>query len=1010
MASGAKAEQDPSATQPLYGFLPRKVKGKQVRKALEHDLNPFTTPPKKHSAQYVKILEARKKLPVYAQMDEFFKVFTENQIIVMVGETGSGKTTQIPQFVAYSDLAHTQGRMIACTQPRRVAAMSVAKRVADEMDVELGRQVGYSIRFEDMTEPGVTFLKYMTDGMLLREAMNDPDLKRYSTIILDEAHERTLATDILMGLLKELAKRRADLKIIIMSATLDAVKFQKYFSIRSNTSAPLFKVPGRTHPVEIFYTQEPEPDYVEAAIRTVLMIHRAEDPGDILLFLTGEEEIEDACRKIKLEADDLINQDASSVGPLICIPLYSSLPPQQQQRIFDPAPAARSPDGPPGRKVVVSTNIAETSLTIDGIVYVVDPGFSKQKVYNPRIRVESLLVSPISKASAQQRAGRAGRTRPGKCFRLYTEKDFMSQLEEQTHPEILRSNLSNTVLELVKLGIKDLVRFDYVDAPAPETLMRALELLNYLAALDDEGNMTPLGAIMAEFPLDPQLAKMLIVSPEFKCSNEILTITAMLSVPNIWLRPPNQRSAADAAKAAFTVPDGDHLTLLNVYNQYILNMHDKNWAWNNFLSARALAQAENVRNQLQRNMERFEVELISLSDEKKLYTNIRQALVCGFFMQVAHKEGEKGSYLTVKDNQVVALHPSCGLDTQPEWVLFNEFVLTTRPYIRTVSEVKPEWLLEFAPNYFDLSSFPDGETKRALQKTLNKKMGKKTPPALEITAFLPLTILYATNMDHFPTNWGKPRNDAIDAYGTYPIAQRPRHDVDAFAGGVQRTQQPIVTGTSVLAIKYKDGIMMAADNLASYGSLARFKDIQRLHAVGDHTCIGAGGDMSDFQYIQKLLDELVTEEFAAQDGHRLGPVEIHEYLSHVMYARRSKINPLWNSLVIGGFKDGKSFLSYVDLLGTTYTASTIATGYGSMIAQPLLRKAVEGYETTLTEEEAIKIIENSMRVLFYRDARSLNKFQIATITASGVSISESRHLETSWSFAEGIRGYGAQTQ
>lgn len=406
---------------------------------------------------------------------------------------------------------------------RKICQCNFSHLVLKTLAVQLGRQVGYSIRFEDMTEPGTTFLKYMTDGMLLREAMNDPDLQRYSTIILDEAHERTLATDILMGLLKALAKRRTDLKIIIMSATLDAVKFQKYFSLRSDTKAPLFKVPGRTHPVEIFYTQDPEPDYVEAAIRTVLMIHRAEDPGDILLFLTGEEEIEDACRKIKLEADDLINQDPSSVGPIVCIPLYSSLPPMQQQRIFDPAPAARGPDYPPGRKVVVSTNIAETSLTIDGIVYVVDPGFSKQKVYNPRIRVESLLVSPISKASAQQRAGRAGRTRPGKCFRLYTEKDFMSQLEEQTYPEILRSNLSNTVLELVKLGIKvrrnasvwyvsfsdiisqDLVRFDYVDAPAPETLMRALELLNFLKALDDDGNLTPLGSMMAEFPLDPQV-------------------------------------------------------------------------------------------------------------------------------------------------------------------------------------------------------------------------------------------------------------------------------------------------------------------------------------------------------------------------------------------------------------------------------------------------------------------------------------------------------------------------
>jgi len=265
-------------------------------------------------------------------------------------------------------------------------------------------------------------------------------------------------------------------------------------------------------------------------------------------------------------------------------------------------------------------------------------------------------------------------------------------------------------------------------------------------------------------------------------------------------------------------------------------------------------------------------------------------------------------------------------------------------------------------------------------------------------------------MDHFPTNWGRPRNDASDAYGTYPIHQRSNNLKDTFAEGVQRTQQPIVTGTSVLAIKYKDGIMMAADNLASYGSLARFKDVQRLHAVGNHTVLGASGDMSDFQYIQSLLDNLIIEESTEQDEHTLGPAEIHEYLSQLMYGRRSKLNPLWNSLLVGGYQDGKRFLAYVDLLGTTYSASTIATGYGSYIAQPLLRKAVEGREDTLTEREAQAVLEESLLVLFYRDARSFDKYQIAKITESGVSISESMALKTSWSFAEGIRGYGAQTQ
>ncbi|KZV65616.1 proteasome endopeptidase complex beta subunit [Peniophora sp. CONT] len=267
-------------------------------------------------------------------------------------------------------------------------------------------------------------------------------------------------------------------------------------------------------------------------------------------------------------------------------------------------------------------------------------------------------------------------------------------------------------------------------------------------------------------------------------------------------------------------------------------------------------------------------------------------------------------------------------------------------------------------------------------------------------------------MDHFPTNWGRPRNDAFDAYNTYPLHVRPNNEpTDAFGEGVQRTQQPIVTGTSVLAFKYKDGIMMAADCLASYGSLARFKDVQRLHEVGKNTVIGAGGDMSDFQYLQDVLNELLlSEDITTADGHTLGPEEIHEYLSRLMYGRRSKMNPLWNSLLVGGFKDGKSFLAYVDLLGTTYSSSTLATGYGAYIAQPLLRKAVEGNETTLTEEEARKIMTDCLRVLFYRDARSLNKYQIATITAEGPNISPSQELETSWGFAEGIRGYGAQTQ
>ncbi|QSS58591.1 pre-mRNA-splicing factor ATP-dependent RNA helicase PRP43 [Histoplasma capsulatum] len=601
--------------------------------------------------------------------------------------------------------------------------MSVAERVAAEMDVKLGEEVGYSIRFEDMTSQK-TILKYMTDGMLLREAMHDHDLTRYSTIILDEAHERTMATDVLMGLLKEVGQRRPDLKLIIMSATLDAQKFQRYFG-----DAPLLAVRGRTHPVEIFYTPEPEQDYVEAAIRTVLQIHANEPEGDILLFLTGEEEIEDSVRKISLEVDEMIRE--ADAGPMKVYPLYGSLPPAQQQRIFDPPPPPRKEGGRPGRKCIVSTNIAETSLTIDGIVYVVDPGFSKQKVYNPRIRVESLLVSPISKASAQQRAGRAGRTRPGKCFRLYTESAFKKELIEQTYPEILRSNLSSTVLDLKKLGIDDLVHFDLMDPPAPETLMRALEELNYLACLNDEGDLTPLGRLASEFPLDPALAVMLISSPEFYCSNEILSITSLLSVPQIFIRPASQRKRADEMKNLFAHPDGDHLTLLNAYHAFKgpdAQENPRQWCHDHFLSLRALQSADNVRQQLQRIMEREEIELVSTPfEDKKYYENIRRALVAGFFMQVAKKESQgKNLYRTVKDNnEPVLLHPSSVLGHEAEWVLYNEFVLTTKNYVRTVTAVKGEWLLEIAPVYYDISSFPKGEIRSALIRAAERLSRKE---------------------------------------------------------------------------------------------------------------------------------------------------------------------------------------------------------------------------------------------------------------------------------------------
>lgn len=684
------------------------------------EVNPWTG--RAYSPRYQSILQTRLKLPVYQFQSQMLDAVAANQIVVVEGETGSGKTTQIPQFLVEAGYSYPGKSCVACTQPRRVAATSIAARVAEEMDVTLGGTVGYTIRFEDVSDPHETVLKFLTDGMLLREAMNDPLLSRYSVIVLDEAHERTLATDVLMGLLMEVLPQRTkgskhgELKVVVMSATLDAEKFRNYFH-----GAPLLKVPGRTYPVEVFYTAEPERNYVEAAVRTAIQIHKCEGPGDILVFLTGEQEIEQACEEIRAGAADM----GSEAPELVVYPLYSSLPPAAQRKIFSAAPGPKVVGGSPGRKVVVSTNIAETSLTIDGIVYVIDPGFSKQKVYNPRIRVESLLVSPISRASARQRSGRAGRTRPGKCFRLYTEQSFYNDLQETSYPEILRSKMSNVVLTLKKLGIDDLVHFDFMDPPAPETLMRALEVLNYLGALDDEGDMTELGRQMAELPLDPQLSKMLIVSPDYNCSEEIVSIVAAMSVPQIFMRPRESAKAADEAKAQFVDATSDHITLLNAYATYesVGVSERKQWCWDNFINDRSIQSAESVKKQLRGIMSRLDIPLVTCKGNNGRFdTNaIRMALTSAMYMQVAHLQ-RQGSYLTVKDNQIVYIHPSSSIDGRPQWVLFEEFALTSKNYIRTVTTTRGEWLVDMAPHYFDLDNFPECEAKDELILEYKKKM------------------------------------------------------------------------------------------------------------------------------------------------------------------------------------------------------------------------------------------------------------------------------------------------
>lgn len=643
---------------------------------------------------FEKLQSDRKTLPIYPYRDELLKAVDDHQVLVIVGETGSGKTTQIPQYL--HEAGYTQRGKIGCTQPRRVAAMSVAARVSQEMGVKLGHEVGYSIRFEDCTSEK-TILKYMTDGMLLREFLGEPDLASYSVVMVDEAHERTLSTDILFGLVKDIARFRPDLKLLISSATLDAEKFSDYFD-----SAPIFKIPGRRYPVEIHYTKAPEADYLDAAIVTALQIHVTQPPGDgdILVFLTGQEEIETADEILKHRTKGL----GTKIAELIICPIYANLPTELQAKIFEPTPEG-------ARKVVLATNIAETSLTIDGIKYVIDPGFCKMKSYNPRTGMESLLITPISKASANQRAGRSGRTGPGKCFRLYTAYNYYNDLDDNTVPEIQRTNLANVVLSLKSLGINDLLNFDFMDPPPSEALLKALELLYALSALNKHGELTKVGRRMAEFPLDPMLSKMIVASEKYECSDEIISIAAMLSIGNsIFYRPKDKQVHADNARLNFHMGNvGDHLALLKVYSTWKETNFSTQWCYENYIQVRSMKRARDIRDQLEGLLERVEIEL--KSNENDLDA-IKKAITSGFFPHSARLQ-KNGSYRTVKNPQTVHIHPSSGLaQVLPRWVVYHELVLTTKEYMRQVSELKPEWLVEIAPHYYQLKDVEDVGSKK----------------------------------------------------------------------------------------------------------------------------------------------------------------------------------------------------------------------------------------------------------------------------------------------------------
>ncbi|KAI9900792.1 hypothetical protein N3K66_005054 [Trichothecium roseum] len=643
------------------------------------------------------IAETRKTLPIYQYRDEFLAALEEHQILVIVGETGSGKTTQLPQYL--HEAGYTKnGLKVGCTQPRRVAAMSVAARVADEVGVKVGNEVGYSIRFEDCTSDK-TILKYMTDGMLLREFMTEPDLSGYSALMIDEAHERTVHTDILLALVKDLSRERPDLKLLISSATMNAEKFSQYFD-----DAPIFNIPGRRYPVDIYYTPAPEANYLAAAITTTFQIHTTQGKGDILIFLTGQDEIEAA----ELELSETAKKLGSRIKELVICPIYANLPSELQSKIFEP-----TPDG--ARKVVLATNIAETSLTIDGIVYVIDPGYVKENIYNPATGMSNLVVVPCSRASANQRSGRAGRVGPGKCFRLYTKFAYMNEMDESTTPEIQRTNLNSVVLQLKSLGINELLDFEFMDPPPTEALIGALNQLFALQALNHKGEMTKLGRQMAEFPTDPMLAKAVLAADKEGCVEEVLSIVSMLGEASaLFFRPKDKKIHADSARNRFTVKDGgDHVTLLNVWNQWVDSDFSPVWAKENFLQQRSLTRARDVRDQLAKLCERVEVSPSTCGASN--LPPIKRAITAGFFPNAARIQKSGDGYRTVKNNTAVWIHPSSVLmasDPPERMVVYFELVQTTKEYMRSCMPIEARWLAELAPHFHKKKDVEELEQKK----------------------------------------------------------------------------------------------------------------------------------------------------------------------------------------------------------------------------------------------------------------------------------------------------------
>ncbi|EGQ7639955.1 ATP-dependent RNA helicase HrpA [Vibrio cholerae] len=670
-------------------------------------------------AQSMMVVEQRKQqmpkieypalLPVSQKRDDIAQAIAHHQVVIVAGETGSGKTTQLPKICA--ELGRGKYGLIGHTQPRRLAARSVANRIAEEMETELGGFVGYKVRFTDQISDQ-TQIKLMTDGILLAEIQNDRFLNQYDTIIIDEAHERSLNIDFILGYLKQLLPRRPDLKVIITSATIDPERFSKHFS-----NAPIIEVSGRTYPVEVRYRplagdddSESDRDQLEGIFQAVDELCD-EGLGDILIFMNGEREIRDT-------ADALSKRNLRDTE---IVPLYARLSAGEQNKIFQPHA---------GRRIVLATNVAETSLTVPGIKYVIDPGTARISRYSYRTKVQRLPIEPISQASANQRKGRCGRTEEGICIRLYSEEDFLSR-PEFTDPEILRTNLASVILQMTALGLGDIEAFPFVEAPDKRNIQDGVRLLEELGAINDQikdpkKRLTESGKQLARLPIDPRLARMVLEASKLGCLKEVMIIASALSIQDPRERPSDKQQSADDKHRRFNHEDSDFLTLVNLW--HYIGQQQKALTSNQFrrqckldyLNYLRVREWQDVYTQLHQSTREMG---FKLNDEPGSYHAVHSAILVGLLSHIGMKDQEKNEYHGAR-NARFNIFPASGLfKKQPKWVMSAELVETSKLWARVVAKIEPDWIEPLAKHLIKRSySEPHWSKKNAAVMAYEKVM------------------------------------------------------------------------------------------------------------------------------------------------------------------------------------------------------------------------------------------------------------------------------------------------